>query len=89
MSDKTLPFTVNLGWSTVNWVKQHRYALALKTPAKSSENSVYICRLLQCFAKLSIETNSVDLDQTDLSLHCLYERLLNIPADDKSSRILL
>ena len=25
MSERTLPFTVNLDWSTVNWVKQHRY----------------------------------------------------------------
>ena len=30
MSDRTLPFTVNLDWSSVNWVKQHRYALILQ-----------------------------------------------------------
>ena len=30
VSDRTLPFTVNLGWSTVNWVKQHRYALIVQ-----------------------------------------------------------
>ena len=35
MSDRTLPFTVNLDWSAVNRVKQHRYALSLKTPAKN------------------------------------------------------
>ena len=35
VSDRTLPFTVNLDWSTVNWVKQHRYALTLKKPAKN------------------------------------------------------
>ena len=27
MSERTLPFIVNIDWSTVNWVKQHRYAL--------------------------------------------------------------
>ena len=34
MSDRTLPFTVNLDWSTVNWVKQHRYALTLNASKK-------------------------------------------------------
>ena len=26
MSNRVLSLTVNLEWSTVNWVKQHRYA---------------------------------------------------------------
>ena len=30
MSDGALSFTVNLEWSTVNWVKQHRYALIVQ-----------------------------------------------------------
>ena len=49
------------------------------------KNNVCFCRLLQIFAntiltKFSIESNSVDQNQTapisDLSLHCLLERLL-------------
>ena len=56
MSDRTLPFTVNLDWSTVNWVKQHRYALTLKTPAKNDPKipSVFVvcCNfLLTLFTK--------------------------------------
>ena len=71
MSGIILPFTVNLDRSTVNWVKQHRYAVTLKTPEKkTSENSVCIvvcCKfLLHYFTKLSIETNSVVPDQTAL-----------------------
>ena len=34
VSDRTLPFSVNLDWSTVNWVKQHRYTLTLNASKK-------------------------------------------------------
>ena len=69
MSDRTLPFTVNLDRSTVNWVKQHRYALTLKTAEKNHPkipSAFVVCYkfLLYYFTKLSIETNNVDLDQT-------------------------
>ena len=68
MSDRTLPFTVTLDWSTVNWVKQHRYALTLKTPEKNHPKIpsafVVCCKfLLHYFTRLSIEINSVDPDQ--------------------------
>ena len=73
MSDRTLPFTVNLDRSTVNWVKQHRYALTLKTPEKffpKIPSVIVVCcncllhYLLHYFTKLSIEANSVDPEQT-------------------------
>ena len=69
MSDRPLPFTVNLDRSTVNWVKQHRYALTHKTPEKNRPkipSAFVVCSkfLLHYFTKLSIETNSVDPDQT-------------------------
>ena len=30
MSDRALSFIVNLEWSTVDWIKQHRYALIMQ-----------------------------------------------------------
>ena len=37
MSERTLPFTVNLDWSIVNWVKQHRYALIVQNDDKGDQ----------------------------------------------------
>ena len=37
MSERTLPFTVNLDWSTVNWVKQHRYALIVQNNSTADD----------------------------------------------------
>ena len=36
MSDRALPFTVSLDWSTVIWVKQHRYALIVQTTERQA-----------------------------------------------------
>ena len=36
VSERTLPFTVNLDWSTVNWVKQQRYALIVQKTTKAT-----------------------------------------------------
>ena len=30
VSDRALSFTVNLGWSIVNWVSKHRHALIVQ-----------------------------------------------------------
>ena len=30
VSDRALPFTVNLDWSTASWVKQHKYDLIVQ-----------------------------------------------------------
>ena len=89
MSDRTLPFTVNLDWSTVNWVKQRRYALTLKTPKKYHpkipSTFVVCCKfLLHYFTKLSIETNSVDPDKTASIGAVLYEFTLFVGKASKT-----
>ena len=37
--DRTLQFTVNLDWSTVNWVKQQRYVLIAQNIWRADEKS--------------------------------------------------
>ena len=59
-----------------------------------SENVVCLSRLLHILLKLlingSVETNSVDPDQSDLVIHCLTKNTSqNIAANDKSRRLLL
>ena len=54
MSERTLPFTVNLDGSTVNWVKQQRYALIVQNNCTADDKgdplyTVHRCLSLVCY----------------------------------------